>query len=70
MEHHDDKKPKLEFAPGCFDDWDGTEEELQEFVAQIRQMVEDGSIFERSEPVPEDEAQEIMQRLAERGQRQ
>lgn len=61
---------KLEFAPGCFDDWEGTEEELAEFIAEIRQMMADGSIFEKSEPVPEDEAQEILERLERRSKRQ
>ena len=66
----DDNKPKLVIAPGAFDDFDGTQEELQEFIAMLRSMVEDGSIFEHSKPVPDDEADEIMQRLAARQPRQ
>lgn len=67
MEHD---KLELKFAPGCFDDFDGTQEELAELIAQIRQMVEDGSIFEQSEPVPEDEAELIMKRVEQRQSRQ
>ena len=53
-----DKKPELKFAPGCFDNFEGTQEELQELIAHIHQMVEDGTIFEDSEPLsPEEEAQ-------------
>lgn len=50
------KKLKLEFAEGCFDNFEGTQEELQDLIAHIRQMAEDGTIMENSQPVdPEDE---------------
>lgn len=58
-----DKKPEIVFAPGCFDNFDGTQEELQELIASIHQMAEDGTLFENSEPVDDDEAEEIMQRI-------
>lgn len=70
MQHHDDKELKIEFAPGCFDGWEGTEEELQELIAEVRQMAANGTLLENSTPVPDDEAEEILQRMAERGQRQ
>ena len=57
------KKPEIVFAPGCFDNFDGTQEELQELIASIHQMNEDGTLFENSEPVDDDEAEEIMQRI-------
>ena len=31
---------KVVFAPGCFDGFDGTQEELDEFVAEITNMFE------------------------------
>ena len=32
----DDAKPlKIEFAPGCFDDFDGTQDELNDMMAEI-----------------------------------
>ena len=34
------KEIKIEFAEGCFDNFDGTQEELQEMIAMIRQMVD------------------------------
>ena len=50
------KELKIEFAPGCFDNFDGTQEELQEMIAMLRQMVNDGTLEENSTPVdPEDE---------------
>lgn len=42
---------KVVFAPGCFDNFDGTQEELDELMAQIHQMVESGEIFENSTPI-------------------
>ena len=34
----EEKKIKLTFAPGCFDEFDGTQEELDEMIAQITQI--------------------------------
>lgn len=39
---------KIVFAPGAFDSFDGSQEELDELMAQIQAMVLDGSIFEKS----------------------
>ena len=36
----ENKKPKIEFAPGCFDDFEGTQEELAELVSEIQLMFE------------------------------
>jgi hypothetical protein len=52
MEH---KKIKIEFAPGAFDTFDGTQEELNELVAEIQKMAETGELFEKSTPVDFDE---------------
>lgn len=45
------KKLKVEFAPGCFDSFTGTQEELDELVSEIQKMVETGELFEKSNPV-------------------
>ena len=50
-----DKELKLVFAPGCFDNFDGTQEELDEMIEQIRKMAETGELFEKSNPVSIDE---------------
>lgn len=42
---------KVVFAPGCFDNFEGTQEELDEFVAEINRMVETGEILEKSMPL-------------------
>ena len=44
-------KPKLEFAPGCFDDFTGTQAELDELVAEITRLFESGELLENGVPV-------------------
>jgi hypothetical protein len=48
-------EPKIIFAPGCFDDFDGTQEELDELVASINKMVESGELFEKATPIDLDQ---------------
>lgn len=41
----EENKPlKIEFAPGCFDSFEGTQEELDELIAEIQRMFESGEI--------------------------
>ena len=49
-----EKKMKVEFAPGCFDDFDGTKQDLDELVAEIERMANSGEMFENSKPVTEE----------------
>lgn len=46
-------KLKIEFVPGCFDDFDGSQEELDELISTITNMIEDGSFMENSKPMTE-----------------
>jgi hypothetical protein len=39
---------KIEFAPGCFDDFEGTQEELDELIKEITRMAESGELLENS----------------------
>lgn len=45
------KSMKITFAPGCFDDFEGTQEELDELVAQLTVMAESGELLEKSVPI-------------------
>lgn len=47
----DDNPVKIEFLPGCFDNFEGTQEELDEFIAELEAMVADGSFIEKSQPL-------------------
>lgn len=71
-----DEKKKLDivFMPGCFDNFEGTQEELDEMMAEIQRLAETGEIFEKSMPVDldafleelsEEELKEILEDLGE-----
>ena len=61
-----DPKRKLIIAPGAFDDFDGTQEELAEMLALVKQMMEDGTLEENSRPIPPEEAEEIWRQIEEK----
>ena len=61
---------KIEFAPGCFDSFEGTQEELDALMKEIREAVESGALFENSEPVDLDNLDDLDEEdreLIERG---
>jgi division protein CdvB (Snf7/Vps24/ESCRT-III family) len=60
-----EKKPmKIVFAEGCFDDFEGTQEELDELISQLTTMAEDGSLLENSVAVDvEDIDEEVLELL-------
>lgn len=37
-----DKKPEITFLPGCFDSFEGTQEELDELVQKLLEFFESG----------------------------
>ena len=49
------KALKLEFAPGCFDGFEGTQEELDDLMAEIQRMFDSGEMEANSTPVDIDE---------------
>lgn len=56
----EEKKPlKVEFAPGCFDQFDGTQEELDELIAEITRMVESGEAEGNSRELTEEDWDEM-----------
>lgn len=71
-----DKKIKVEFAPGCFDHFDGTQEELDDVVKQIQEQLagmtaEDMESFGRPmtdedfDELPEEVKEHIMKTLSD-----
>ena len=55
-----EKRPlKVIFDPGCFDNFDGTQEELDEFVAQIQAMAESGLLDENSVELTDEDIEEL-----------
>lgn len=54
------KKPlKIIFDPGCFDHFDGTQEELDQLVAELTAAAESGDLFEDSREITEDDWDEL-----------
>jgi len=48
----DEKKNiKIEFAPGAFDTFEGTQEELDELIVEIQRMITSGELFEKAEAI-------------------
>ena len=58
------KPPEIVFAPGCFDNFEGTQEELQELIAHLHQMANDGTMFEDSVPLTDEEEEAVWKMLA------
>jgi hypothetical protein len=58
-----DKKTKIEFAPGCFDNFDGTQEELDALMVQIQEMFDSGEAHLNA--VPLDDLDELFDGLTE-----
>ena len=63
------KITKVEFAPGCFDNFEGTQEELDEFVKEIQDMFTNltpEELQNRTRPVDVDDLPpEVLAQIAE-----
>ena len=62
----EEKKIKIEFAPGAFDSFEGTQEELDELIAEITRMAESGELAEQARSVDLDELLEEEPEWAEK----
>ena len=51
----DQEEMQLEFAPGCFDDFEGTQEELDQLIEQIKEMFAQGKFLTESRPLTDQE---------------
>jgi hypothetical protein len=49
------KELKLVFAPGCFDTFEGTQEELDELMAEIQASFDSGEMLEKGTAVDLDD---------------
>lgn len=57
-ENEKDKEIKVEFAPGCFDHFDGTQEELDELIAEIKRMAQSGELRDNARQIDFDDLSE------------
>lgn len=68
----DKKKMEIVFAPGCFDNFDGTQEELDELMAKIQDMFDSGEaqvmaipLDEMFDDLTEEELQALLKEVSE-----
>ena len=61
----DKKELKIEFAPGAFDTFEGTQEELDELIAEIHQMFENGEAQENAVILDDNDWDELPDELKE-----
>jgi len=55
-----EKKPlKVIFDPGCFNNFEGTQAELDEFVKQIQEFAESGLLFENSVELTDEDIEDL-----------
>jgi hypothetical protein len=52
----EDKLIKIEFMPGCFDDFEGTQEQLDDFIAKMHELVNSPDFFAQATIVDFDTA--------------
>lgn len=51
----EEKLTKVIFAPGCFDDFEGTQEELDELIEAINAAIASGDFLKNSQPLDEED---------------
>lgn len=56
----DNKDLELVFAPGCFDEFDGTQEELDQLVQEIVNTFKKGDWLEEATPIDFDNDGELV----------
>jgi alcohol dehydrogenase class IV len=61
---------KIIFAPGCFDDLDLSQEELDALVEDVIRSVEDDTFEENSRPLDEEEVEELIKIMDRKHTRQ
>ena len=50
---------ELEFAPGCFDDFEGTQEELDELIKHIKDAFHSGKFAQESRELTDEEFESL-----------
>lgn len=61
----DKKNLKIEFAPGCFDNFEGTQEELDQMILDIQLAAESGELFDGSEELTDEVFDELPEEAKE-----
>lgn len=62
----DPKDLELEFMPGCFDGFEGTQEELDKLVEELKRAAKTGELFYDVIEVSEEEFEEMQEAIKDR----
>jgi len=54
-----DKITQVEFAPGCFDDWDGTQQELDDLITEIKRMANTGELLDSATEIDLEDLKDV-----------
>ena len=54
---------KIVFMEGCFDDFEGTQDELNELIAHLKNQLQDKSLLMNAKPLSEEDEQALMEML-------
>lgn len=60
------KEMKIEFAPGCFDHFEGSQEELDDLIAEIKTMFASGEAQKLAKPIDFEDLDEYDLEMIER----
>jgi len=61
---------KVVFAEGCFDNFEGTPEELADFIAEIKNMAQNGTLMDNATQLTDEEEAELLRVLESKEPRQ
>jgi hypothetical protein len=64
------KKMEIVFMEGCFDDFEGTQDELNEVIADMQKMLEDGTLLMNAEPLSKEEEAMLIEKYKDKPPRQ
>lgn len=56
-------KMKIVFMEGCFDDFEGTQDELNELIADLNKQLQDGTLLMNAEPISEEDERLMLAKM-------
>ena len=60
---------KIVFMDGCFDDFEGTQDELNELIAELNKQLQDGTLLMNAEPLSEEDEKALMEKMRDKSPR-
>ncbi len=57
---------KIVFMEGCFDDFEGTQEELNELIADLNKQLQDGTLLLNAEPLSEEDEKALIEKMRDK----